>query len=51
MKLPRRKFLHPAAAVAGLPAVAGQFFNKAAAQSVSAGMREVPARTLPVASL
>ena len=44
MKLPRRKVLHLAAGAA----FAVPSSDKAAAQSVSAGSREVPARTLPI---
>src|SRR5215204_2941321 len=49
MKLPhRRKFLHLAAGAAALPVSATQAIRKAAAQSVAAGAREIPARSLPV---
>ena len=48
MKLARRKFFHLAAGAAALPSLAVQFNNKAVAQSVTPGTREVPARTLPV---
>jgi epsilon-lactone hydrolase len=48
MKLPRRQFLHLAAGAAALPASAFQPFEKAAAQPVSDGTREVPARRIPV---
>src|SRR5947209_4474188 len=48
MKLPRRQFLHLATGAAALPASAFQPVEKAAAQPVSEGTREVPARTIPV---
>ena len=47
MKLPRREFLHLAAGAAALP-VSAQLVDKVAAQPVTAGAREVPARILPV---
>lgn len=48
MKLPRRRFLHLAAGATAMPTFAVQSFDKAVAQSISAGTREVPARILPV---
>jgi monoterpene epsilon-lactone hydrolase len=44
MKFPRRQFLHLAAGAAALPALS----SKATSQTLLAGAREVPARTLPV---
>lgn len=44
----RRRFLHLAAGAAALPAYIVQHIQRAAAQSASTGMLEVPARTLPV---
>jgi hypothetical protein len=48
MKLHRRKILHLAAGAAALHVYAVASYQDVAAQSAQTGMREVPARVLPV---